>query len=102
MVDGIVETISPDTVRRVLALNCLKPWREHSWLSSSVPRDAAYAAAIRDIHDLYTRVLAPHEVVLCVDETTQAFSHGSEQRQPCRRGPRSRFGSSRPTGETVP
>lgn len=66
----IVEAISADTVRRVLAHSHLKPWREHSWLSTGVPRDAAYAASVRDVHDLYTRSLAANEIVLCVDEKT--------------------------------
>jgi hypothetical protein len=67
---GVVAHISAETVRRVLKLNELKPWRQHSWLSPKVPRDAAFAAAISAVCDLYTRPLATHEVVLCVDEKT--------------------------------
>jgi transposase len=66
----VVETISADTVRRVLASAQLKPWRVHSWLSSHVPRDAAFAAAVREIIDVYTRPLGDDEVVLCIDEKT--------------------------------
>jgi transposase len=40
------------------------------WLSSQVPRDAAFAAQVKEIADLYTRPLAAHERVLCVDEKT--------------------------------
>ncbi len=68
--EGAVEDISPQTVRRILAHHHLKPWRHHLWLSSHVPRDAAFAAAIREICDLYTRTLEKHEAVLCVDEKT--------------------------------
>ena len=68
--DGLVDHISAETVRRVLAANALKPWRYHSWLSAKVPRDAAFAAAVSEISDLYTRPLAAHEVVLCLDEKT--------------------------------
>jgi hypothetical protein len=68
--DGLVDHISAETVRRVLAANALKPWRYHSWLSAKVPRDAAFAAAVSAISDLYTRPLAAHEVVLCMDEKT--------------------------------
>jgi transposase len=68
--DGVVETISPDTVGRVLNSHRLKPWRHHLWLSPKVPRDAAFAAQVREICDLYTRPLAAHEMVLCVDEKT--------------------------------
>lgn len=40
------------------------------WLSSNVPRDAAFVAAVRELCDLYTRPLATDEVVLSVDEKT--------------------------------
>src|SRR5438094_8255733 len=45
--DGVVSSISPDTVRRILEHHHLKPWRHHMWLSSQVPRDAAFAAAVQ-------------------------------------------------------
>jgi transposase len=68
--DGVVESISPDTVRRILENHHLKPWRHHLWLSPTVPRDADFAARVQEVCDLYTRDLAAHEVVLCVDEKT--------------------------------
>lgn len=68
--DGIVPAISPDTVGRILNGHRLKPWRHHLWLSPKVPRDAAFAAQVREVCDLYTRPLAAHEMVLCVDEKT--------------------------------
>jgi transposase len=68
--DGVVDSISPDTVRRILENHHLKPWRHHLWLSPKVPRDADFAARVQEICDLYTRNLGPHEVVLCVDEKT--------------------------------
>jgi len=68
--EGVVPGISPDTVRRVLEHHHLKPWRHHLWLSPKVPRDEAFAAAVREISDLYTRPLGDDEVVLCVDEKT--------------------------------
>jgi len=40
------------------------------WLSSKVPRDAAFAASTRRICQLYTRQLGPHERVICADEHT--------------------------------
>jgi len=40
------------------------------WLSAKVPRDAAFAAAVQNIIDLYTRPLGPEEMVLSVDEKT--------------------------------
>ena len=68
--DGVVPRISPQTVGRILNSHRLKPWRKHLWLSPDVPRDAAFAAQVQHIVDLYTRPLAAHEVVLCVDEKT--------------------------------
>jgi len=68
--DGIVETISTETVRRILAHHKLKPWRHHMWLSAKHPRDEAFYRCIAEIIDLYTRPLLPHEIVLSVDEKT--------------------------------
>ena len=68
--EGLVPRISPDTVRRILEHHHLKPWRHHLWLSPEAPRDAAFAAVVREISDLYTRPLREDEVVLCVDEKT--------------------------------
>jgi transposase len=68
--EGVVSSISPDTVRRVLEHHHLKPWRHHLWLSPKVPRDEAFASAVQEISDLYTRPLRDDEVVLCVDEKT--------------------------------
>jgi transposase len=68
--DGIVETISADTVRRILDHHHLKPWRCHMWLGTKTPRDEAFRAIIRQICDLYTRKLGFNEMVLCLDEKT--------------------------------
>jgi transposase len=70
MADGVVPSISPQTVGRILNHHRLKPWRKHLWLSGKVVRDEAFAASVRHIIDLYTRPLLPHEMVLCVDEKT--------------------------------
>jgi transposase len=68
--DGVVASISAETVRRILLSHRLKPWRQKMWLSPKVPRDAAFAATVQEICDLYTRPLGPDEVVLCADEMT--------------------------------
>jgi transposase len=68
--EGVVPSISPETVRRILEHHHLKPWRQHLWLSPAVPRDAAFAAAVREISDLYTRPLRADEMVLSGDEKT--------------------------------
>jgi transposase len=68
--DGVVDSISPQTVQRILANHKLKPWRKHLWLSPKAPRDAEFCRRVKNICTLYTRKLAPHEKVLCVDEKT--------------------------------
>lgn len=68
--EGIVDTISPQTVQRILARWQLKPWRSHVWLHPRSPRDAAFIAATRAIADLYLRPLLPTEMVLSLDEKT--------------------------------
>lgn len=68
--DGIVVGISVESVRQMLLNHRLKPWRHEMWLSPKVPRDAAFAASVREICDLYTRPLRADELVLCVDEKT--------------------------------
>lgn len=68
--DHVVETISPQTVQRILAGHHLKPWRKHLWLSSKVPRDEEFFRRVKNICALYTRKLNADEMVLCVDEKT--------------------------------
>ena len=68
--DEIVDTISPQTIQRILDRWRLKPWRSHVWLHPRTPRDAAFIATTRAIADLYLRPLLPTEVVLSVDEKT--------------------------------
>jgi transposase len=68
--EGVVDSISAQSVRRILNSHRLKPWRHHPWLSPKTPRDAALAAAVRNLSDLYSRPLETHEAVLCVDEKT--------------------------------
>ena len=68
--DHVVESISPQTVQRILANHKLKPWRKHLWLSPKVPRDAEFCKRVKNICTLYTRKLAADEMVLCVDEKT--------------------------------
>jgi transposase len=68
--DEVVASISPQTVQRLLASHRLKPWRSHVWLHPRRPRDATFAAQVRTVADLLTRLLDEHEVVLSLDEMT--------------------------------
>jgi transposase len=69
-IDEVVAAISPQTVQRILAANHLKPWRQQVWLHPRTPRDATFAAHVRAVGDLLTRLLADDEVVLSLDEMT--------------------------------
>lgn len=81
---GIVESISPQSVQRILASYKLKPWRVHYWLSPKAPRDEAFRAQVLEICDLYTRLLGEHERVLSLDEKTslQPRTRSSQTRPP--------------------
>ena len=68
--DGVVAAISPQTIQRILASRRLKPWRVHAWLHPKAPRDAEFIRRTREVAELLTRSLEPHEVVLSLDEMT--------------------------------
>jgi transposase len=68
--DEVVASISPQTVRRILAAHRLKPWRSHVWLHPRTPRDATFAAQVRAVATLLTHLLDEHAVVLSLDEMT--------------------------------
>jgi len=89
VLDGLVKSIGRETVRQMLNQNKLKPWRFKMWLSARVPRDAAFAALVQVLCDLYVRELASHELVLSLDEKTSLQ-------------PRPRTAPTRPTGPCQP
>jgi transposase len=65
-----IASISAQSVQRILASYRLKPWRVHYWLNAKGPRDEEFRRRTKEICELYTRELEPHERVLCVDEKT--------------------------------
>ena len=68
--EGLVKSISSQTVERILGHHKLKPWRHHMWLHPKRPRDEAFYKAVGNIIGLYTRELDQNEAVLSVDEKT--------------------------------
>ena len=64
----VVQSISHETVRRVLKKNKLKPWRKKMWC---IPpkEDAAFVCAMEQVLAVYTRVHDPANPVICMDET---------------------------------
>jgi len=72
------EGLSRETVRRRLAENDLKPWRQDMWCIPKV--DAEYVARMEDVLDLYAEAPDPARPVVCFDESpTQLIG---EVRQP--------------------
>ena len=77
---GVVDHISPQSVQRILSSHRLKPWRVHHWLSAKSPMDDEFRRRVESLCDLYTRPLASHEMVLCVDEKTSLQPRPRSQR----------------------
>lgn len=67
---GVVGSISPQSVQRILFSQKLKPWRVHHWLSPKVKMDEAFRATVLEILSLYTRPLDGDEQVWSLDEKT--------------------------------
>jgi transposase len=66
---GLVSSISPSSVLRILAEHPIKPWRYQSWI---FPRDPGFAAKATVILGLYQgyyqgKRLRPGDQVICVD-----------------------------------
>jgi len=62
--EGVVSSVSAETVRRILLSHRLKPWRPKMGLWPKVRRDAGFAAAVREICDLHTRPLRADEMTV--------------------------------------
>lgn len=68
--EGLVASISPVTIWRLLDQAAIKPHRWHYWLNSPDPQ---FDAKMQEIVQLYLNALEMHrrgEILLCVDEKT--------------------------------
>jgi hypothetical protein len=61
------ESLSRETVRRRLAENEFKPWREKMWCVPKI--DGEYVARMEDVLDLYAEPPDPARPVVCLDES---------------------------------
>jgi transposase len=77
------EELSPETVRRRLAENHLKPWRKDMWCIPKV--DGEYVARMEDVLDLYAEEPDPQRPVICFDESPSQLI--GEVRDPVRAKP---------------
>lgn len=64
---GVVDSISPQTVRIMLKKNDLKPWQQQQWCIPKI--DADYVWRIEDVLELYADLFNVCEPVICFDET---------------------------------
>jgi transposase len=60
-------SLSRETVRRRLAENALKPWRQKMWCIPQV--NGTYVARMEDVLDLYAEPADPKHPVVCFDES---------------------------------
>jgi transposase len=61
------QSISPDTIRRRLDDNDLKPWQKKMWCIAKI--DGDYIARMEDLLDLYAEPHDPKRPVVCFDES---------------------------------
>ncbi len=61
------DSLSRETVRRRLAENALKPWRQKMWCIPQV--NGTYVARMEDVLDLYAEPPDPKRPVVCFDES---------------------------------
>jgi transposase len=72
------ESLSRETVRRRLAENEIKPWRQKMWCVPEV--NGEYVARMEDVLDLYAEAPDPKRPVVCFDESPVQLI--GETRQP--------------------
>jgi transposase len=83
------QRLSRETVRRRLAENALKPWRQKRWC---VPRvDGEYVARMEDVLDLYAESPDPKRPVVCFDESPTQLIGEVRQPQPPEPGRLARY-----------
>jgi transposase len=82
-------SISRETVRRRLAENQLKPWRQEMWCIPQV--DGEYVAHMEDVLDLYAESPDPKRPVVCFDESPTQLIGEVREPIPAKPGERRRY-----------
>jgi transposase len=78
-------SLSRETVRRRLAENELKPWREKMWCVPKI--DGEYVARMEDVLDLYAEPPDPARPVVCLDESSSSTDWPGARAHPGRARP---------------
>src|ERR671929_404745 len=94
-------SLSRETVRRRLAENALKPWRQRMWC---IPRvNGEFVARMEDVLDLYAEAPDPQRPVVCFDESPTQLIGEVRQRLPPEPGRGERLDyEDRPAGTVEP
>lgn len=86
----IVDSISHETIRQVLAQNELKPWRKQEWCIP--PRtNAEFVYQMEDVLDVYKRPVNPQRPLVCFDETPEQLISETRQALPMQSGQPQRY-----------
>ena len=82
---GYIDSVSHETVRRVLKKNELKPWKRVGWV---IPPqgNGHFAAAMEQVLDVYRRAYDPAYPVVCMDETPRQLIRATRVPIPARPG----------------
>ena len=83
------DSLSRETVRRRLAENELKPWRQDMWCIPQV--DGEYVARMEDVLDLYAEAPDPKRPIVCFDESPTQLIGEVRQPIPGKPGQRQRY-----------
>ena len=87
---GYVETVSHETVRRVLLANELKPWIKKQWCMPT-QADAEFVYHMEDVLDVYTRPYDPARPQVCMDEINTQLLADTRESLPLQPGQPERF-----------
>jgi transposase len=82
-------SLSPETIRRRLAENQLKPWQKKMWCIPKV--DAEFVARMEDVLELYAEVPDEQRPVVCFDETPRQLIGEARVPVVAKPGKRARF-----------
>jgi len=83
------DVLSRETVRRRLAENELKPWRQEMWCVPEISGE--YVARMEDVLDLYAQVPDPSRPVVSFDESPQQLIGEAREPIPPRPGQLERY-----------
>ena len=86
----IADSVSHETIRRVLQDNELKPWLKEEWC---IPpkANAAFVYHMEDVLDVYTQPADSSHPLVCLDESPEQLVSETRQPLPIKRGQPQRY-----------